>query len=218
MGTKTQAEIAYEGLKRRILSLTAQPRQRLKEEEWANNFSVSRAAIRESLTRLLGEGLVYAGERGGFFVAEMTADDVAQLRELREIIETSAFRLACERATQDEIDAIAATCDDHASMVHRGYLAGSSEADLAFHQQIVAASHNARLLRAYNSSNIPLFHMKLGRASFSSELITYTAADHAETEREHRAIVEALAARDEEKGIAVLMNHFRRGEALVVGD
>ena len=97
MAEKRQQKVAYQELRRRILILELVPNERIREEDWAAKLKVSRAALREALTQLLGEGLVRAGERGGYFVTQMTEDDVHQIRELREVFETAAFVLACDR-------------------------------------------------------------------------------------------------------------------------
>ncbi len=44
-------------------------------------------AVREALTRLLGENLVVFGEKGGYFVKSMTPNDIKEIRELRELLE-----------------------------------------------------------------------------------------------------------------------------------
>src|SRR5205085_9999417 len=103
MAERTQAEHAYKELSQRILVQEIAPNDRIKEELWAAKLSVSRAAIRESLTRLLGEGMVRSGEKGGFFASELTAADIHEVREVREILETAAFVLACERATTQQL-------------------------------------------------------------------------------------------------------------------
>lgn len=202
--TPTQAETAYHELRRRILILELKPNERLKEEAWAERLNVSRAAIRESLTRLLGAGLVYSGERGGYFVTEMTAQDVQEIRELREILETAAFRLACTRATAQQFKEILETCEDFTHMVKKGYTTGACEVDLRFHHLLVSASGNSRIVQSYQNSNIPLFHMQLGR---SSEFMN----DLAQTEAEHRAIAEALKRKEAIKGVKLLRAHFNRG-------
>src|ERR1051325_1713259 len=121
MNEPTQTETAFKELRHRILILDLAPNERLKEEVWAAKLGVSRAAIRESLTRLLGEGLVYPGKRGGYFVTEMNQQDVREVRELRDILETAAFELACARATPRQVKEIVATCDDFAHMVGKSF-------------------------------------------------------------------------------------------------
>ena len=73
---------AYTEIRRKILSAQISPKTRLKEDYWATKLNVSRMAIRETLTRLLGEQLVTLGPKGGYFVSSMSAEDVVQIREL----------------------------------------------------------------------------------------------------------------------------------------
>lgn len=55
------ASRAFLEIRKKILSNQLQPNTRLKEDEWAKKIRVSRIAIREALTRLLGEDLVVLG-------------------------------------------------------------------------------------------------------------------------------------------------------------
>jgi len=98
----TQAELAYQELNHRIMIFEIAPNERIVEQAWAGKLKVNRAAIRESLTRLW-RGLVYQGQRGGFFVSEMTDEEFIELRQVREILETGAFALACEHASLRQI-------------------------------------------------------------------------------------------------------------------
>ena len=205
MAERTQAEQAYNELSHRILILEIPPGERIVEEFWADKLKVNRSAIREALTRLLGEGLVRQGERGGFFVAEMSDSDVHQLREMREILETAAFQLACDRATPTQISELAETIDDFASFVRKGYFTAAHEADLRFHHLLMAAAGNARLVQLYERSRIPLFHRKVTRSRAEPEEFSLT-------EKEHRAILAALKKRDKRGGVEQLKVHFNRGE------
>jgi DNA-binding GntR family transcriptional regulator len=202
---RTQADQAYNELSHRILILEIPPDERIVEEFWAEKLGVNRSAIREALTRLLGEGLLRRGERGGFFVSEMSDDEIHQIREVREILETAAFALACERATTQQVKEIAETIDDFANFVRKGYLTAAHEADLRFHQLLIGAAGNARLAHLYEKSRIPLFQRKAARARSHPE-------DFELTEKEHRAILEALRKRDKKRGADQLRAHFNRGE------
>ena len=66
---------AYTEIRRKILSAQISPKTRLKEDYWASKLNVSRMAIRETLTRLLGEQLVTLGPKGVYFVSSMSAED-----------------------------------------------------------------------------------------------------------------------------------------------
>ena len=203
MAEETQGEIAYSELKHRIHNLEIAPNDRIREEFWSQKLNVNRSALRESLTRLLGEGLLYQGERGGYFVTEMTDEEVHQLREVREIIETAALGLACERATSKQLKDLDETCDDYASFVKKGYFAAAHEADLRFHRLLVAASGNPRLVQLYERSHMPLFHRKVTRARVDLD-------DFVRTEKEHRAIVEAIRKKEKKAGAQHLKDHFNQ--------
>jgi DNA-binding GntR family transcriptional regulator len=185
MAERTQADLAHNELSHRILILEIPPDDRIVEELWAEKLGVNRSAIREALTRLLGEGLVRRGERGGFFVSEMSDAEIHEIREVRQLAET---------------------VDDFASFVKKGYYTAAHEADLRFHNLLMAASGNARLAQLYEKSRIPLFQRKAARALAHPE-------DFELTEKEHRAILDALRKRDKKRGVEQLRAHFNRGES-----
>lgn len=62
------ANKAYMELRRKILSSQIMPNIRLKEDAWAKKIEVGRMAVREAMTRLLGEGLLQLGEKGGIIL------------------------------------------------------------------------------------------------------------------------------------------------------
>lgn len=209
MSKTTQAEDAFKELRRRILILEARPDERLKEEFWAERLRVSRPAVREALTRLHGESLVVKGEKGGYFVAPMSPEDVREIREAREIIEVAALRLATQRVTEAELAALEEACDDFGGMVRKGYHSAACEADRRFHELLVAASGNSRLVRAYECCHIPLFHVRLGHSR------EYTD-DYVDTEEEHRAVLTYLKNNDAEAAVLKLKQHFARGATAVL--
>jgi len=208
MKSESLAHKAYTELRRKILSAQIPPKTRLKEDFWAKKLSVSRMAIRETLTRLLGENLVTLGPKGGYFVNSLTAEDIVQIRELREILEIGALRLACEKITKEQIARLEKICKDFSTMVEQGYYAGACEADLRFHETLIECTGNEKLLRTYTNSHIPLFHRQLAKSS-SSE------GDYELTDKEHRAIVKALAERNFAQAEEVMRKHFARGANMI---
>jgi DNA-binding GntR family transcriptional regulator len=207
----SQASLVYDEIRRQILIAQLQPGVRLKEDAWAKRMQVSRVAVREALTRLLGEGLVIAGLRGGYFVTEMSPDDIKQIREVREILELAAIRLGIQTIRKEHIDDLLKICDDFSMLVAKGYIAGACEADIQFHQKLVALSGNARLLKAYHFSHIPLFHQKIGKTKMYLD-------DYKLTDKEHRQLVEALKVKNLAAAEKILRAHFDRGANAVLGD
>ncbi len=199
------ADRAYNELRRKILSNQLLAGSRLKEDEWSKKLDVNRMALREALTRLQGEQLLTKGEKGGFFVKTFSGEDIRDIRELREILETGAIRLLIEKITEDQLTELERICDDFTSMYERGYFNGACEADVKFHETLIEYTGNQKLINAYFASNIPLFHQKLG--------LTQTHMDDYElTDAEHREIVKALRVKDLALAENTLNIHLVRGE------
>ncbi len=202
---------AYTELRKKILSAQLPPKTRLKEDYWAKKLSVSRIAVRESLTRLLGEQLVTSGAKGGYFVSSLTPEDIVQIRELREVLEVGALRLAYQKITKEQIARLEKICNDFTAMVEQGYYSGACEADLKFHETLMESSGNEKLLYTYLNSHIPLFHQRLTKSNNSED-------DYELTDKEHRAIVKALKEKNIEQAVKALRMQFARGAAMLDRD
>jgi DNA-binding GntR family transcriptional regulator len=200
------ANRVYLEIRRKILTNQLQPGFRLVEDTWAKKSSVSRMAVREALTRLLGEKLVIVGQKGGYFVKPMTEADVHEIRELREILELGAIRLAFKKITKEQFALLEKICDDFTSMAKQGYYSGACEADIKFHETLMASAGNKKLMEAYQSSHIPLFHLKMGQSQLFMD-------DYDLTDKEHRQIVKALKNKNLKLAEETMIKHFARGEA-----
>lgn len=209
MKTESQARKAYQVLRRKILTNELLSGTRLKEDHWASQTGVSRIAVREALTRLFGEGIVNAGKKGGYFVTELSSMDIHEIKELREIIELGALRIGFKKMTRSNFDTLEKICNDFSSMVASGYFAGACEADIKFHETLVSFSANQKLIRTYQFSHIPLFHQHLTKNLQPPD-------DYNLTDKEHRALVKALCEKNLDLAEKILIQHFERGELLVL--
>src|SRR5690606_26825446 len=205
MKEDSQSGKVYAELRKKILSNQLIPGTRLKEDAWATKIEVSRVSVREALNRLLGEGLLEIGLRGGYDVKSMTSDDLREIRQLREMLERGALRLAIHNATHADVKDLEQICDDFSLMVKNGYFAGACEADVRFHETLINIARNHKLKQVYEMSNIPLFHLKLGQSSTHMD-------DYELTDKEHRKIVKALVDKDVDKAEEFLVAHLNRGE------
>jgi DNA-binding GntR family transcriptional regulator len=206
MKPDSQAIKVYNEMRKQILMNLLMPKTRLKEDAWAKKMEVSRMAVREALTRLLGERLVTFGEKGGYFVTSITALDVQEIRQLREILEIGALRLCFSRMNPAHLEKLERICDDFTSMFKQGYLNGAMEADMKFHETLFEIAGNERLHQAYHTSPIVFFHLKLGKKH------TYLD-DYAQTDAEHRKIVKYIRENKIKQAEEALTSHLARGAA-----
>lgn len=205
MKVDSLANKVYNELRKKILSNQLVSGTRLKEDIWAKRLDVNRMAVREALTRLLGEQLIETGEKGGYFVKSMSVEDVRQIRELREILELGAIRLAIQKIDDEGIRKLEEICNDFSSMVERGYFGGACEADVKFHETLIDFAQNNKLKDIYEISNIPLFHQKLGKSQTHMD-------DYELTDQEHRQLLKALKEKDVKLAEETLSKHLLRGE------
>lgn len=199
------ANKAYIEIRRKILSNQLVSGSRLKEDLWAKKLDVNRMAVREALTRLHGEQLIVFGEKGGYFVKSLTPHDIREIREIREILELSALKLAIQKIDDQQLEKLQEICNDFSSMVERGYLSGALEADVKFHETLIACAGNSKLMDIYQTSNIPLFHQKIGKTQIHMD-------DYELTDQEHRQILKGLKERDLSLAQEALTKHLLRGE------
>lgn len=203
------ANKAYLEMRRKILSGQILPDTRLKEDAWAQKLEVGRMAVREALTRLLGEGLLKQGEKGGYFIVGLTKDDIEETREIRQILELGALELTAKKITKEAIKQLEKICDDFTSMTAEGYFSGAREADVKFHEALIASSQNRKLINIYRNSHIPLFHKELAKSDAFFK-------DYKLTDAEHRQIVQALKSNNFDKAKKALIQHFSRGALIVL--
>ena len=95
---------ARDAIERYIFDRVLRPDQRLIESELSEKLGLSRTPLREALRQLEVKGLITKLPTGGYVVTYYTAEDVINIFEIREALETLAMRLACDRATREQLD------------------------------------------------------------------------------------------------------------------
>jgi DNA-binding GntR family transcriptional regulator len=97
---RTTTDTVYEQLKTAIVELRIPPGEPLREADIAQGLSVSKTPVREALGRLEQDGLVELNSFRSAVVTAYTAHDLAEIYELREIIEVAAARSAAESMSE----------------------------------------------------------------------------------------------------------------------
>ncbi len=173
------------------------PGDRLVESELADRFGVSRTPIREALQRLETQRLL---ERDGrsLIVASLDHNQMAELYVVRRELEGLAARLAARHATQEEIDVLREMVAADDKLVNDP--SALSRANRRFHVQIHLASHNRYLVQ-----QLDLVHRTMALMATTS-LAAQGRGEIAQSE--HKGIVDAIAARDEERAGQALKEHI----------
>lgn len=138
------AETIYQALREAITSGTLAPADRLREQHLSRHFGVSSTPIREALQRLSQDGLVEIQPNRGAVVATLDRKGIADLYEIREVLEERAVRLAAEAPSQDftRIDALMAQIEPHLAEADQ---LTYNRLDVELHREINLLSGNRAL-------------------------------------------------------------------------
>ena len=90
-------------LTRAIISGELQPGERLSPARLASELGVSHIPVREALAALEAVGHVSRVPRVGFFVSELSSDDIEDIYHWREVLEDEAHRLALPRLQGEDL-------------------------------------------------------------------------------------------------------------------
>lgn len=99
----TAQEVALKSVRKMLASGKLKPGQQIIQDALASRLSVSRVPVREALKTLQAEGRVIHDPHRGYFVAELNAEDLAEIYHLRAILEDEALRLGVPKATASDV-------------------------------------------------------------------------------------------------------------------
>ncbi len=190
-------------LLKRILSGYYEPGERLVEIRIAQELGVSQGPVREALRDLefvrLVESIPFRGAR----VRAVSDAELAEVYPIRGALEEVAARAAAKRMNGD-VEALEA---ELAAMARARDLREQVQHDVRFHQLIVEASANSRLIEIWKSLEVDT------RTAITAMRTGLTAREVAEM---HRPIVDALRSRDARASGRAIRSHVERfGQMLV---
>jgi len=194
----------YHILRRDIVQGDLLPGERLRLTERAKAEGVSLSVIREVASRLASEGLLNAAPQRGFWVPELSVDDLEDLTWTRVHIEGLAVREAVANGDLEwEAQLVAAhhalsgtEILDSEGSYNRDWLAVHSK----FHAALAAGCPHPRLRRLrqqlFDASELYRYWSGPGKAT-SKQII-----------KEHKAIADAALAREADTAVALLTQHL----------
>jgi DNA-binding GntR family transcriptional regulator len=198
---QTRYQWAYEEIRRRILEGELAPAAPLSEYQLAGLLRVSRTPVREALKRLGHEGLVRSIPTRGGFVAELSIQDIMEIYQIREQLESLAARVAAETLPTADIEELEGELARAATLADKGRAQDTFESDIHLHKRIIEATKNGRLV-----SIIATLDDQVRRIRAMSPR---TPGRLKSTLREHREIVRRIKDRDASGAEAAMREHLR---------
>ncbi len=207
------ADQAYDWLRRGIVDGELSPGDHLREEEIAAAVGCSRTPVREAIRRLAAEGMVEFVPNRGAHVAAWSERDLAEIFDLRAVLEGFAARLAARRADEafltelrdlaDRMEQLAA--GDDPDRVDR-----ISELNGRFHAAIVEAADNRHLTQLVAGLvQVPLVHRTFRR--YRDDELTRSMGHH-------RELLAAFERGDVNWAGTVMRSHIYAARAVLESD
>ncbi|MGC4019482.1 MAG: GntR family transcriptional regulator [Muricomes sp.] len=152
------ADQAYESIRTNILNLTYPPGTQLTEAKLTADLNMSRSPVRAAIKMLQAEGLIVSDYYKSMTVREITAKDIQEIYQLRELLESSAFKLIFTSGSHEEysyrieekVVRMCAAAND---------LFQWKLADTNMHLEIISIFDNERINRIYENNMSELIRM-----------------------------------------------------------
>lgn len=195
----TAQEFVLTELRRAIVSGQLRPGAAIRQDALAESLGVSRVPLREALKILEGEGQVSYRPHRGYFVADLSYDDLREVYRIRELLEAEAARHAVCRLTDEDLERLTEAQRAVDAAGAAGDIVTMTAANRRFHFTLLEASGMPRLLRLIRI---------LWDATDAYRAVYYNdERNRQRVGREHDVIVTAVRSRDAERVVRVLDEH-----------
>jgi len=200
----TLVEWAYDHLLSMLMTVQIEPGERIAIDKVARLLGISQTPVREALSQLEAERLVYKMPNVGYRASpRMTRDEVQDLYALRLLVEPYAAARAAERMDDASLAILQDIDRDMQGVSDKDRdLARFAEADARLHRLIATGSGNRLILETIDRLHA---HLQIFRSLYSTNAPEEAAA-------EHRKIIDALLKHDAAAAEAAVREHLERSK------
>lgn len=195
------SQTVFSRLSRAIIAGEFEPGTRISEPSLAAMLGVSRAPIREALIELELRGLVEFDPTGHTRIPLLTPRDIEEIHAVRLMIDPVAAGLAAERAKPQAFAALEANITATRSAKT---LSDVSRLDADFHDRIIRAAGNRRLVLCWNVLR-DQFGLWLTQMQLRHEAATHRTRQ--ETVESHRRLLDVIRSGDAKKASEEARRH-----------
>lgn len=193
----------YEKIKEMILNNELQPGEKLLQEKLAAQLGVSRTPLMKALQMLEYDLLVESVPRRGMFVKQLKIQEMMEIYDVREGIESVAVRLVIERASDGQVNKLRKIWEPFIDVDQIDRTA-YQKSDDKFHALLLEFSGNKILSKTYTNSLLQARVVQMGIMRSPEETLP-----------EHLALTKAILERNFEKADKEIKNHLRKSKASI---
>lgn len=201
----TAKSIAYEDLKRAVLTLERKPGSALEETELCDRYGLSRTPLREVLQQLAGEGYVTLQLNRGARVSDMTHYTLRDFFLAAPLIYSAILRLAAQNAMPAQIEELKAAQEEFRAAMMSGDVVARALTNDRFHRITGHIAGNSyllasldRLLIDHTRIGMTFFHPKSGAKEDRLQLAC----------QQHDEMIAAIEQGDEDRAAELALEHW----------
>ena len=200
--SKPIREIAYEVLKKAIITGEIPAGERIVETDYADRLHISRTPLREALRKLERDGLVEYVMRRGVVVRAFTIDDVREIYTIRNSLEMLTLPAIIEKATKEDIDSLRERLSEMDRLQAKDDIEGLSPLARAFHWELTSICGQKRILRVIEGQDE--YIRRFSAMSIRQE------NRRSQAHEEHHRLVDYVEAKDLERFTELTRKHIER--------
>ncbi|MBQ6506230.1 MAG: GntR family transcriptional regulator [Clostridia bacterium] len=200
--SKPIREIAYEVLKKAIITGEIPAGERIVETDYADRLHISRTPLREALRKLERDGLVEYVMRRGVVVRAFTIDDVREIYTIRNSLEMLTLPAIIEKATKEDIDSLRERLSEMDRLQAKDDIEGLSPLARAFHWELTSICGQKRILRVIEGQDE--YIRRFSAMSIRQE------NRRSQAHEEHHKLVDYVEAKDLERFTELTRKHIER--------
>lgn len=199
------AQLIADHLREQIVQGSIQPGQQINESLMASQLNTSRGPLREALQRLCQEEILAYRRNYGVFVLEIETEDLKEIYEVRETLESTAANILLDESPEkirDTCKVLKEIVGEMAKQVVSPDWRAVALLDTQFHTAFVGGTGNSRLMRIYKTL-----------ATESRMCIVNLELCYPRVEvlvEEHQNILDLLEAGDREEVLKAIKRHMQK--------
>jgi DNA-binding GntR family transcriptional regulator len=204
------ADRAYDALKESLLSGKYPPGTFLSERQLARGLGMSKTPLKSALVRLEAEGFLRISPQQGIVVREPSAQEIVELFDLREAIESYVVQRIAGRLTPDQAARLKENVRQQERAVREDKVVDATRLDTEFHMLVCGFLGNREMLKTLARMREKLHLHILGN-------LTRRPERTADSTREHAGIAEALLQGKGARAAELVRRHLDYGRNFVLG-
>lgn len=208
-------ELAYRKINEFIVSLQLSPGSQVDERSLETKLKIGRTPIREALFRLAAEGLVEVVPKRGFFIKQVTLEDVRALFEAMILLERNCAFLVAVRAGQPDINELERFQDLLQDAMDREDYLQVTLLNSCFHRVFYDSTENRFL--ASSLHHVQNQAQRLAYLSYSRRMAPNDLQSHfRRVTEDHRELIRLVRERNQKDLVAMITDHIRYFHSRVI--